>query len=829
MKKQGYSYFGTIVAADSISTGLGKGTLPQKNSIISKKNQGQVLNTIIILISSFFIGRAFIFEELTPFGVALFTVMLTRQRGKLAAFIAILGGMMSVRLGTYAFKYLGAMTLIALTYNVLGGAKRDHSRFLLAFVATAMIFLANLIYKGLAPGGVLSYDYILASFEGTIVFVLVYVFDNVLSLILDTKRRRILSNEEMISMGIFAALLIVGMWDVKVYALSMRNVLSVFFILMAAHIGGIGIGAAMGILMGLVITMASGPDPVLIALLGVCGLIAGTFRELGKIFTGFTFLLANAFMSFYISKSTLTIISFREILVSTGLLICTPQKALITLRQFLDYSLMRFKEQNFYINRMQELTVGRLSEFSRVFKELSIAFGEISHDSATDQDDVAKLFDIISSQVCSSCPLFGRCWERDFCGTYNGMFNIITTLESKGTLEKSDINGELTKQCIHLDKLLDSIQQVYGLYKSNLKWKAKIEECRQLVAQQLDGVSGVVGQLAQELDISISFKKDLEEAISLELDRAGIRTKEVLVMEKSNGTTEVNIHKSACNGRRDCTRRIERMVSKVVGRRMTANQSACTGIRKGECTLKLVEAMELQVSTGVARKAGQSSGISGDSYSFNSLADGKYMLALSDGMGTGEKAADESGVVISLLENFLEAGFDMDTTIRTINSTLLLRSQDEIFATADLCLLDLVSGNMDFVKIGAVSTFIKRRDYVEVVKASSLPIGILDSLQMETASTRLYDEDMIIMVTDGVLDNTSKGEKVDEWMAEVIDSLDTRNPQEMADHIMESVLKVENLNQDSRDSSAKGGHVPLKPFGDDMTIMVTRVWKPVMI
>ena len=152
---------------------------------------------------------------------------------------------------------------------------------------------------------------------------------------------------------------------------------------------------------------------------------------------------------------------------------------------------------------------------------------------------------------------------------------------------------------------------------------------------------------------------------------------------------------------------------------MTPSQTPCTALSKGECMLNLVEAKEFQVSTGIARKAGQSSGICGDSYSFNPLADGKYMLALSDGMGIGSKAADESRAVISLLENFLEAGFDMDTTIRSINSTLLLRSQDEIFATVDLCLLDLISGNADFVKIGAVSTFIKRKDYVEVVKAST--------------------------------------------------------------------------------------------------------------
>ncbi|HZK41539.1 MAG TPA: SpoIIE family protein phosphatase, partial [Clostridia bacterium] len=368
----------------------------------------------------------------------------------------------------------------------------------------------------------------------------------------------------------------------------------------------------------------------------------------------------------------------------------------------------RYKEQKFYINRMQELTVGRLSEFSNVFKELSAAFGQISHSALRGQDDIARLLDIISDQVCSDCPLYGSCWERNFTRTYNGMFDIIDAIESMGTLEGVNVRGDLYKNCIHLGRLTGSIERVYGLYKSNLKWKTKIDECRQLVAQQLDGVSVVVGQLATELNIDISFNKDLEETISLELDKAGIRAKEVLVMEKPGGSIEVNIHKKSCGGRRECTRKIEGIVSRALARRMSANQSSCIAMGKGECVLRLLEAEEFQVSTGIAGKPGKSSEVSGDSYSFNALSHGKYMLAISDGMGIGHKAREESRIAISLLENFLEAGFDLNTTIRSINSTLLLRSQDEIFATADLCLMDLVSGKADFVKIGAVSTYIKR-------------------------------------------------------------------------------------------------------------------------
>ena len=295
----------------------------------------------------------------------------------------------------------------------------------------------------------------------------------------------------------------------------------------------------------------------------------------------------------------------------------------------------------------------------------------------------------------------------------------------------------------------------------------------------------------------------------MELDKAGIRSKEVLVIEKGNGSIEVNIRKRSCKGQRECTRKIEKIVSQVLGKGMTANVCSCMAAGKNECILQLKEAQQFQIITGVARKARQDTDICGDSYSFNALPDRKYMLALSDGMGTGKRAAEESSAVISMLENLMEAGFGMDITMRTINSILLVRSRDEMFATADLCVVDLVSGIADVVKIGAVSTYIKRRDHVEVIKASTLPIGILDNVQLETVRINLYDEDMIIMVTDGITDGIKRWNYGDQWLANIIADMDTRNPQEMADYIIDMILE-ENEGE------------PL----DDMTVMVSRVWRP---
>jgi stage II sporulation protein E len=242
---------------------------------------------------------------------------------------------------------------------------------------------------------------------------------------------------------------------------------------------------------------------------------------------------------------------------------------------------------------------------------------------------------------------------------------------------------------------------------------------------------------------------------------------------------------------------------------MSCNSKGCYASGEKECKLQFGESQRYKIVTGISRKTKQYADTCGDNYSSIPIEDGKHMLALSDGMGSGSRADAESSIVVSLLENFLEAGFDLDMTVHTINSVLVLRSREEMFATADLCVVDLVTASTDIVKIGAVSTFIKRKDHVDIIKAPALPMGILEEIQVETINVVLEDGDMIIMVTDGITDSIDSELDQDKWLADTISKCDTRNPQELADFIMEEALKQTN-----------------GIANDDMTVMVSRVWKP---
>lgn len=215
----------------------------------------------------------------------------------------------------------------------------------------------------------------------------------------------------------------------------------------------------------------------------------------------------------------------------------------------------------------------------------------------------------------------------------------------------------------------------------------------------------------------------------------------------------------------------------------------------------------LGYSTEVAKLARDGRLVCGDSHLIKELPGDRLLLVLSDGMGAGDRAAGESRTAIGLLERLIDAGFDRKVAIRTVNSILVLRSPDECFATLDLALVDLRSGEAEFIKVGASPSFIRGPDGVAVVKACSLPLGILDDVEMESSFQVLRPGDALVMMTDGVLEAREEPSARESWIQESILEAGASGEPGLARQLLDA---------------AAGG----TPAGrrDDMTVLVVRFW-----
>lgn len=208
---------------------------------------------------------------------------------------------------------------------------------------------------------------------------------------------------------------------------------------------------------------------------------------------------------------------------------------------------------------------------------------------------------------------------------------------------------------------------------------------------------------------------------------------------------------------------------------------------------------------GIAKKKKNNSIISGDSTTVIKLKDGKVLVGLSDGMGSGEVAARNSKKVMLTLEKFLNTGFDKETAVKLLNSYLLIGKEEDNFATLDVAIFDQNSCEVDFIKVSACPTLLKEKGKIKEITSMSLPIGIIDDIDVDLKKEKLNRGDFFVMTSDGITDVSSKLPD-NRGINNLLQEIKTEDSQRLADIILQEML-------DATYGIAK----------DDMTVMVVKV------
>ncbi|MGI9861018.1 SpoIIE family protein phosphatase [Moorella naiadis] len=218
--------------------------------------------------------------------------------------------------------------------------------------------------------------------------------------------------------------------------------------------------------------------------------------------------------------------------------------------------------------------------------------------------------------------------------------------------------------------------------------------------------------------------------------------------------------------------------------------------------------LALKVSVGMAAIPRHRADVSGDAFVAATLEPSHQLLMLGDGMGAGREAADASGTALELLQDLLAAGFSPELALRTVNMILLLRTSRENFTTLDLALVNCQNGQAEFYKLGACPSFIQRQDGVKLLRSHSLPVGILEDLEVEPLREELQEGDLLVMVSDGVLEAHRDLNEKEKWVSKALQRAGEARPQEIADRLLRQARALVD------------GDPP-----DDMTVVVARVEK----
>ncbi len=247
-------------------------------------------------------------------------------------------------------------------------------------------------------------------------------------------------------------------------------------------------------------------------------------------------------------------------------------------------------------------------------------------------------------------------------------------------------------------------------------------------------------------------------------------------------------------------------IGRIIGRRLRAAQGSRRVLTKDEGEFIFEEMTDYRILFGHAECSRGFARISGDNYSYMNIEGGRSIVSLADGMGCGSAANEDSTRFIELLELFLEAGFSEESALWLLNDVFADNDSDGSPVTLDMCSINEYDGTADFFKMGAVPSFIKSRSGVRIVDASSLPAGVISGSGIDCFRTGLQDGDYIIMMSDGVLDALPFYDK-EKRMKEIIEGIDERMPQAIAERILNEVYFYDNK------------------IADDMTVLVTGIWK----
>lgn len=343
-----------------------------------------------------------------------------------------------------------------------------------------------------------------------------------------------------------------------------------------------------------------------------------------------------------------------------------------------------------------------------------------------------------------------------------------------------------------------------GADRQALLMKRRLLEDREILADNLQEIARIIRTLAQEEQPLYPFKeRELKKIIR------ACKEQGILVRSIYRTQDEVCGMKLAVSMKVDgrCVMTVEEAAeffSVLFGRRLLAERDSLFFLPGEYETIVFEEEAPFCILTGMAKATRENETVSGDTCSFIEQGNGKLIMALSDGMGSGEKAMADSELVIDLLERFSEAGFSKETAAEMINGVLVARTEEENMSTLDVCDINLYTGNCELLKIGSASTYIKHGEMIERVEADSLPLGIFHKIDVSGQKRQLADGDYIIMVSDGIVDGVDNEEIFEQVLAQI----KLQSPQEMANYILQFVL-----------------HKTMGRVQDDMTVLVLGLWE----
>lgn len=755
---------------------------------IKNINKNSVIKYLLIFLTSLILANAEI-GNLNPFLYAFFFACLYAGLDeKLLATTCLTSSI--VILPTLENLFV-SLTVVAVGLCVLYIHKFTKRKIHLVTVFfTYLISLVIFVYYNIA-----NLEYVLLYI--LLGIILIYVFIVVLQIVFIRKNFFKLMLDETISLLFFISILGVGISSLSIFNFSLARLILMLSVFIFVGIGSPSItySFTLSFSLGFAISQIS---LVPVAEFLIIALLCSVFAMPNKFKIITMSLISDAFLQyFFINNQNFIFFELLPVLIAGIIFILIPSKFINKLQDMVYVKKSEIASRN-VINTTRKNIKKRMAELSNVFLDMKQIHLNMVKKDLSKEELVSMLNREIISSCCKDCLDKNKCNKGLGTDNKSNLETIINIALTKGKVSLLDIPNGLTNRCLKINNLISLTNRLTSEYKQYKNMMSDVNNVKILLADQMGAVSKLLLDIGNEIDTNVKFDIAQENKIISRLLSQNIYCKEVLLYtEKNSDTSAVLVVKG-----NDCYNPIiEKVVSETLKQPMQV--SKVLPLEEGgfnSVSLNKKSNYDCAFGLSSCNKAGEIE--CGDCHSIIRLNKNRFLLALCDGMGSGKSANIMSAMTLGLIENFYKVGFNNEVIMESVNKLLAVSNQEN-YATLDVCVLDLDKQIADFIKVGAPFGLIKHECNIETVAGGALPIGALDKINPAIYKTPISVKDIIILATDGIIDAFGS----EEAMSEYVGKLASNNPQTLADSILNEALALNEM-------SAK----------DDMTVLVARTY-----
>ncbi len=550
---------------------------------------------------------------------------------------------------------------------------------------------------------------------------------------------RIEAAENVISVSVSLALLLLSLSKIEIGMASLGRLIGSYTVISMTYCFGCFGGTVSAVCIGTTLSLSSNDGGFSAMAFSISSLLAGLFSKISRYALVLSYLLCIVLSVAVASAKVEDLYFLYEALVSSALFLLTPDR-------FFKKIKYAFPNTSGEIYPNKYLSA-RLNFVSTALSETSSSLCEMASLLESKENlDTNSVYSSVADKVCRRCSRKLACWEENYSDTMDSFNHLTPALKRQGRIEPQNIPDRLRQNCAKLPQLVSEINSGYQKNLSLKQAALRSRQIKEVVTGQFAGISRLLCEMSQELSLT-HCDIEKEHRIGAELLNRGIEVRDVSCPVDRFGHKTVEFY---CLSE-DAEKILDSGAEEIISELCNVGFEKAKIVKTGELAkLSFSSKAPYSIKTASYQKNAEGQKVCGDSFLTCDMQNGFSAVILSDGMSTGQSAALDSKMTVSLISRFLSLGFTVENSVSLVNSALMLKSEDETLATLDTAVFDLYSCSVSIKKSGAAPSFIKRSKRISKIEIGSLPLGILGDARVRSADLKLSRGDILVMCSDGL-------------------------------------------------------------------------------